>query len=106
MSSYLVVKNTNSDSCSYLCKDTHTSVPYLKVDTGYLDLTTETTTGTYLVVKNSDSTYRPKKFITGTQDTSYIINNGYSCESKYNNYSYISATKTSSSWRNNSTDVN
>ena len=92
MSSYLVVKNTNNDSCSYLCKDTHTSVPYLKVDTGYLDLTTETTTGTYLVVKNSDSTYRPKKVSIINTTTEGTVTEGYSCSGQYDVYIYLSCT--------------
>lgn len=42
MADYLVIKANNSTK-SYECKSTHTSVPYIKVNTGYLDLTTETT---------------------------------------------------------------
>ena len=62
MSSYLVVKNS-TNTLSYPCKTTHTGNPYLKVDTGYLDLTTETTTGTYVVVKSGESNYRPKNLL-------------------------------------------
>lgn len=69
MSSYLVVKNS-TNTLSYPCKTTHTGNPYLKVDTGYLDLTTETTTGTYVVVKSGESSYRPKKSTSGTIITS------------------------------------
>ena len=65
MSSYLVVKNS-TNTLSYPCKTTHTGNPYLKVDTGYLDLTTETTTGTYVVVKSGASSYRPKRTTSGT----------------------------------------
>lgn len=79
MASYLVVKD-NNETKSYKCKSTYNSVPYLKVDTGFLDLTTETTTGLQLKVKINNSTYRPvcSQTTTSSRSSEYTETTGYS----------------------------
>ena len=51
----LVIKNSELLK-NYKCKSTHTGLPYLVVNTsGYLDLTTKSTVGTYLVIESNGS---------------------------------------------------
>ena len=80
MSTYLVVKNGNTTK-SYECKTSHSSAPYLKVNTSnYLDLTTNTTTGVQLKVKANGTTYRPLQTTTtiSSRSSEYTETTGYS----------------------------
>ena len=79
MANYLVVKNNNSTK-SYECKSTHTAVPFVKVNSSYLDLTTETTAGLQYKVKIGNTTYRPKQTYTtiSSRSSEYTETTGYS----------------------------
>jgi hypothetical protein len=86
---YLVVKNGN-DTRSYSCKTTHDGTPFMRVSSGYLDLTTQTLNGLKVKVKNGNSTYRAKWLHT-TQGTNYSTETettGYSGYSSVQNYRY------------------
>ena len=55
---------------SYRISTSYNTTPYLKVDTGYLNLTTETRTGMCLKVKIGTQTYRPYVTVTTTASRS------------------------------------
>lgn len=67
MSTYLVVKDTENNKIkSYLCTSS-ADKPYIKVNSEYLPLTTETGTGWGLRIKNGEDLYSPNgTFITTT----------------------------------------
>lgn len=92
---YLVVKNGN-DTRSYECKTTHTGTPYMRVSSGYLDLTTETLSGLKVKVKNSTDTYRAKWLhdTPSTQTTGYSgVSSSESSYTQTTGYSGISSRK-------------
>ena len=72
MANYLVIKNGN-DIKSYEAKTTHTSVPYLRVGSGYLDLTTnETMTSTtFNYTGQKSATYQTVNIIQTTTSNLY-----------------------------------
>ena len=88
MATYLVVKN-GSNIKSYECKTTHNSGTYLKVNKGaYLDLATNTATGTQARVKfNNTKTYRILQKTTTNVDKT--VTTGYSGISTSNSQYYI-----------------
>jgi len=71
MATYLCVKAGNQTK-SYAVKST-ANKPYLKVSSGYIPLTTETTTATGLRAKVDGSTYRPIETYTTAIDTTTTI---------------------------------
>ncbi len=75
MSSYLVIQNeTNKKSYQY--KSTHTGNPYIQVNrTGYLDLTTKTTTGVQLKYRQEQ---KSTKIITYNLQSTGESTTGYS----------------------------
>ena len=57
----------------YKCKSTHTGIPYLRVGTEYLDLTSRTTTGLHLNVRYGNQIYIPiQSYTTTTTQIEYI----------------------------------
>ena len=92
MANYLVVKGSNQTK-SYALKTTHNSVPYLKVSNSYLDLTTNTTTGIQLKVKEGNNTsYTRADTVTSTYSTNETFGEVY-----INSTSSTSSTSISSS---------
>ncbi len=75
MSNYLVVQAENQTK-SYKYKTTHTGNPYIQVNkTGYLDLTTKTTTGIQLKYRQEQ---KSTKTITYNQQSTGVSITGYS----------------------------
>ena len=102
MSSYIVIKNGTQNK-SYNIKSTYTGDSYIKVGTyGYLNLTTATTTGLNLKIKQNNKTYRIVNTYTTTSSSSsqYTYTSGYSgytssvrtTGSGYSTSSYTSVT--------------
>lgn len=71
---------------AYECKTTHTGSPFLKVSAGYLDLTTNTTSGLQLKIKNGNQTYRPLQTYstTASRSSEYTETTGYTGKSSTN----------------------
>ena len=88
MASYLVVKN-GTESKKYECKTTNTGSPFLKVDSGYLDLTTNTTTGLHPVIRMGSGTATT----TSSRSSEYAETTGYSGVGAVSTVSDITATR-------------
>ena len=112
----LYIKDLNQITNMYKCKTTHTGSPYLVINKSkYLDLTTKSTLGTYLVVKSEGLTYRPLQTYTTTSSVtreatttvgytgyssrvgSYTSTTGYSGVSSRGSTSGYSGTSTKAS---------
>lgn len=65
---------------SYHLKSTHTGTPYIRVSTGFIDLTTKTTSGTHIQYKIGSQTYRLLQTYTTTdsKQSQYTTTTGYS----------------------------
>lgn len=74
---------------SYHLKSTHTGTPYIRVSTGFIDLTTKTTSGTHIQYKIGSQTYRLLQTYTTTdsRQSQYTTTTGYSgVSSKVSSY--------------------
>ena len=94
MASYLCVKMNSSATKSYNIKSS-ANKPYLRVDTGFIPLTTATATGPKLMVRAGGVNYRLADFITTT--TAITTGTSYLTSAKTTSTSYVTGSRASTS---------
>lgn len=105
MANYFRIKNEGHEKI-YEYKTTHTGRPYLPVNkTGFLDLTTKTTTGIQIKVKQNNQIYRPLQSATTSTSSSkeytstQYFTTGYSGRTSSNNTTATGYRSTSYTYR-------
>lgn len=94
MASYLCVKMNSSATKSYNIKSS-ANKPYLRVDTGFIPLTTATATGPKVMVRAGGVNYRLADFITTT--TAITTGTSYLTSAKTTSTSYVTDSRASTS---------